>query len=116
MLMVEKKMLATPFDGALWSDAFFGKSGSFEGPAATFIGDDAWMQAAILDGRWALSKVPRIGDGSVWGEAAAQRIREGHYVPHNSYGYLRSPWNQNPSPYVTRFSKSIKPKYSSATI
>lgn len=40
-------------------------------------------------------------------------IKEGISVPHNAFGYLRSPWNLNPSPFVTRFmTRELVPEWS----
>jgi hypothetical protein len=129
MEAVRTKKLKHVKDAPLWSKTFFGKSGFFGGGGggekhtssssslsviSEFSTDRAWRQAAILNGRWNFTKVPRLNDGSVWGRTAALKVEQGHHVPHNAYGYLRSPWNQNPSPYVTRFMDPSKaPKWAS---
>jgi len=98
----------------LWSPTFFGSPGNWpaKSPAKDFSHDLAWRRAAIRDGRWAFATVPRVGDGSPWGEAAKDKIAEGHIVPRNAYGYLRAPWNHNPSPYVSRFmTRKERPKW-----
>lgn len=93
--------LASPFDTPLWSKEWFGSMNYANDPAIVgphyalsldeFFGRgfEAW---AIRDGRWAFTKVKHFAPGD---EAKAD-------VPTNSYGYLRAPWNNNPSPYVTR--------------
>ena len=113
MEAVRTKKMRHVKDASLWSKTFFGKSGFFGSGAgekhtslstiSEFSTDKAWRQAAILSGRWNFTTVPRLNDASVWGQTAALKLKQGHHVPHNAYGYLRSPWNQNPSPYVTRF-------------
>jgi len=114
MEKVRRRRLRHVKDSPVWSSQFFGSSGHFEGHPSLFSNDEAWRAAAILNGRWAFTQVPRVGDGSPWGDTAASKIEKGHYVPRNSYGYLRSPWNQNPSPYVTRFMDPLeKPNWAS---
>jgi hypothetical protein len=68
--------------------------------------DEAFQKASILGGRWRHARVPRVGDGSPWGTHAAERLALGLHVPRNGYGYLRSPWNANPSPYVKGWKQS----------
>ena len=64
----------------LWSSEWFGTVSS---------GDNA-SAVIVADSRWAYTPVERVG---VKGEAL---------FTHNSYGYLRAPWNNNPVPFVTR--------------
>ena len=64
----------------LWSSDFFGSS----------VGD---TDHSILNGRFAFQTV-----GMVTAETAGS-------ILHGPYGYLRAPWNLNPSPYVTRYHK-----------
>ena len=59
----------------LFSAGVFGAAG---------LGDRAG--APVADGRWAYASV-RAG---AWN------------TTHNSFGYLRAPWNNNPTPFVTR--------------
>mmetsp|Transcript_16903 Transcript_16903/g.58236 ORF Transcript_16903/g.58236 Transcript_16903/m.58236 type:complete len:648 (-) Transcript_16903:69-2012(-) len=49
-----------------------------------------YAKFAIQDGRWAFERVGTVADAPPGS-------------PANAYGLLRTPWNQNPSPYVTRF-------------
>ena len=62
----------------LWSEAWFGSAAGSE-------------HHAIATGRFAGQQVSKVGESSS--------------VPHSPYGYLRAPWNLNPSPYVTRYHK-----------
>jgi len=54
---------------------------------------------AIPDGRFALFKLPNHTHTSA--SAASSSLPEG--TPRNAYGLLRAPWNNNPSPYVSRY-------------
>ncbi|KAJ1447695.1 hypothetical protein M885DRAFT_575528 [Pelagophyceae sp. CCMP2097] len=101
--MVEAGDIESPFETPLWTAGWFGSLNFVDAPKVVgqhygvsldeFLerGFEAW---AIRDGRWAFSKVQRLTGA----EAAGK--------PVNSYGYLRSPWNNNPSPYVTRINFS----------
>jgi hypothetical protein len=65
------------------------------------IFDDAWFGMAspesvdhvVTHGRWAYLQVEKLSTAN-----AAQSSRT-----HNPYNLLRSPWNTNPTPYVTRY-------------
>lgn len=54
---------------------------------------DEIIGAAIPDGRWAYLKAEKNYD--------FEDLKTG-------YGYLRAPWNMNPSPYVSRFSMDLQ--------
>ena len=97
--LVEDRVISSPLDTPLWTADWFGSLNYAEAPVVVgphyglstdeFFrrGFEAW---AIRDGRWAYATVKRYDDVS------------GVSYPLNSYGFLRSPWNNNPSPYVTR--------------
>ena len=53
--------------------------------------DDSLEGAAIPDGRW---------------KQQPADINSRYAFPGNSFGYMRAPWNLNPSPYISRFSIS----------
>jgi len=57
----------------------------------------------VTEGRWAYTEM--LGGGN-----NGMKYTSNDYV-HNSYGYLRAPWNQNPSKYVTRSSTSCGADY-----
>ena len=71
--------------------------------------DDMWRddatfrRFAIQDGRWAFATVGALGANASAARAAGAG---GAATPSNSYGLLRAPWNNNPSPYVARFAAS----------
>ncbi|KAH8067876.1 phosphatase [Aureococcus anophagefferens] len=100
--LVEDRVISSPLDTPLWTADWFGSLNYAEAPVVVgphyglstdeFFrrGFEAW---AIRDGRWAYATVKRYDDVS------------GVSYPLNSYGFLRSPWNNNPSPYVTRASR-----------
>ena len=54
--------------------------------------DDSCVQAGIPDGRWSFIKAD-----------ANDKFPDLKY----GYGYMRSPWNMNPSPYVSRFTANM---------
>ena len=62
--------------------------------------DDSIEGAAIPDGRWK----KQLAD-----------INSRYSFPGNSFGFMRGPWNLNPSPYISRFSisNSLLPQCSS---
>lgn len=68
--------------------------GTLNFPADNYWGwtytNDSIMDAAIPDGRWKHTSADLSSK----------------YDLSNSYGYLRGPWNYNPSPYISRFSIS----------
>ena len=99
-------VIESPLDTPLWTDAWFGSLNYVDDPVVVgavhygastqeFLGRgyEAW---AIRDSRWAFAKVKRYlpGDDAPY--------------PVNSFGFLRSPWNNNPSPYVTRVNFRIE--------
>ena len=55
-----------PHNSPLFSASWFGRSGSVPESIERFHHRSAWQKSAILDGRWAFTTVPRLGDGSVW--------------------------------------------------
>jgi len=55
--------------------------------------NDQIIDAAIPDGRWAFLKAEKNKD--------FEELKTG-------YGYMRAPWNMNPSPYVSRFSMDLQ--------
>jgi hypothetical protein len=69
----------------------------------------------VLDGRWAYAEVPRVDDQffedhvidkeQLWFPEDESDWTVAGSAIHvaNPYGLLRSPWNWNPSPYVTRY-------------
>ena len=57
----------------------------------------------VTEGRWAYTEM--LGGGN-----NGMKYSSDDYV-HNSYGYLRAPWNQNPSKYITRSSTSCGADY-----
>lgn len=57
--------------------------------------EDAMDDGRVKDSRWADLKVEK----NVWYDDLVY-----------SYGYLRAPWNLNPSPYITRYAFSFKNK------
>ncbi|KAJ1460117.1 hypothetical protein M885DRAFT_458851 [Pelagophyceae sp. CCMP2097] len=104
--MVETGDISSPFETPLWTADWFGSLNFVEDPQVLgphygvsldeFLerGFEAW---AIRDGRWKYAKVKRLTGADTKG------------YPVNSYGYLRSPWNNNPSPYVTRINFPYDP-------
>jgi hypothetical protein len=82
---------------AMWSADGFGSVKMFDIAAAAGTDGSQALNVEeieacrIFDGRWADTNVPSVDQD------------EGRLYPRNSFGLLRSPWNNNPSPYVTRF-------------
>ncbi len=76
----------------LWSSSGFGSpptaNSSSVFSSSNTIDLELLAEFSIRDGFWAGTKVPNIDVTEPF--------------PRNSYGFLRSPWNNNPSPYVTR--------------
>lgn len=103
---VDAGAVASVWDTVLWTADVFGSPNFLETPilvdelftpmTASFDeftrrGNDAWK---IRDSRFraaAMTGVAEADDGTVL---------------HNAYGLVRSPWNENPSPYVTRVQHS----------
>lgn len=101
MAQVDAGELESPFESPLWTAEWFGSLnyaldpvvvGPHYGLSATEFFDRGFETWAIQDGRWAFSKVRKFKDSDP----------DRDMYPRNSYGFLRSPWNNNPSPYVTR--------------
>lgn len=103
-------------------DAFIGHmENQLDGGTWTELLTDKWFgsndpySGEILDGRWASAQVPRVdttfyeihgGNRSgTWFPNEEKALREGGAGMHmmNPYGLLRSPWNWNPSTFVTRY-------------
>lgn len=77
------------FDSMIFTEKTFG---SITPPKDSFWGftyrDDSLLDTAIQNGRWSHIKADKnVFDGL-----------------NNGFGYMRGPWNTNPSPYVSRFS------------
>jgi len=79
----------TPYTSTLFTETVFG---SMHQPKSISMGfqssEDDIVDGAIPDGRWAYLKADMNSD--------YEDLRYG-------YGYMRAPWNMNPSPYVSRF-------------
>lgn len=81
-------------EGAL-SDSYMFKTGTFGSikfPTSSVYwsySNDSLLDSAIPDGRWA--------------QATASKNTKYTDLT-NAFGYLRGPWNTNPSPYISRFS------------
>ena len=80
----------TIFESFIFTEDTFG---SITKPSSSYWGfqyaEDSLDNTKILDGRW---KDTKAEDNSRFPELG------------NGFGYMRGPWNMNPSPYVTRFS------------
>jgi hypothetical protein len=74
---------AQQYEGTPWQDSVVFSNDWF-GPASSSRSDHG-----IESSRWALTPVLEVGNSE-------------EYPIHNPYGLLRSPWNMNPSKYVTR--------------
>lgn len=104
------------------TDAFVGHmENQLDGGAWTELLTDKWFgsndpySGTILDGRWAYAQVPRLDSqffdnhggnrSGSWFPYEEKALQEGGFGMHmmNPYGLLRSPWNWNPSTYVTRY-------------
>jgi len=103
MKLVATKQIKHELDTVIWSEEFFGLPCNYSVKSFQFSSPEEWKAASIIGGRWDHAVVPRIDDGTIWGTIAADMVKDGLSVPRNSFGYLRSPWNLNQSPYVTRF-------------
>jgi hypothetical protein len=72
---------------------YFGSMNTPSNPKYGFTySDDSVLDAAIPDGRWAYIKADM---NDKYPELKA------------GYGYMRAPWNMNPSPYVSRFNANM---------
>eukprot|EP00633_Aureoumbra_lagunensis_P001104 CAMPEP_0197289626 /NCGR_PEP_ID=MMETSP0890-20130614/6880_1 /TAXON_ID=44058 ORGANISM="Aureoumbra lagunensis, Strain CCMP1510" /NCGR_SAMPLE_ID=MMETSP0890 /ASSEMBLY_ACC=CAM_ASM_000533 /LENGTH=517 /DNA_ID=CAMNT_0042761143 /DNA_START=101 /DNA_END=1654 /DNA_ORIENTATION=+ len=85
--------LDSVFDSELWSDKWFGSINMYINDSETLPSFDS-KNWAIHDGVFAYLKALRIEDA--YGPST-------RWLPHNAYGFLRAPWNNNASPYVTRY-------------
>jgi len=111
MAQFETGAIDSVWHSALWSPAMFGSVKRYLGdtfddsdPVATaeaLFGDKAlngtlddttMREWAIQDGRFAFFQLPKRN---------MSELPVG--TPRNAYGHLRAPWNNNPSPYVTRY-------------
>jgi Common central domain of tyrosinase len=80
----------TPIDSSLFTSEIFGSMPSAESDVEWgFQSTDAITGGKIPDGRWKNLKADMNED-----------FPDLNY----GYGYLRAPWNMNPSPYISRFS------------
>ena len=79
------------FESEVWKSNWFGKI------------DTENNLNYVTEGRWAYTEM--LGGGN-----NGMKYSSDDYV-HNSYGYLRAPWNQNPSKYITRSSTSCGANY-----
>jgi hypothetical protein len=77
------------YDSPMLDEMYFG---STKGPTNNSIGYtyalDKMSDFAIQDGRWAFAKI----------DPNPEKFKDLQF----GFGYLRSPWNVNPSPYITR--------------
>ena len=90
--------IESSWDTIIFSELMFGSTGNTrlaDDVSTTQFdegGDATWRQFAIPDGRWAFLRNHLYTD-----------LNKSKSTPHNMYGRLRSPWNTNRSPYLTRF-------------
>mmetsp|Transcript_868 Transcript_868/g.1103 ORF Transcript_868/g.1103 Transcript_868/m.1103 type:complete len:681 (-) Transcript_868:144-2186(-) len=57
----------------------------------------------VTEGRWAYTRVPKQSD---YESTTSNDDDDDDNLASNPYGYMRAPWNLNPSPYVTRYHKA----------
>ena len=88
-------------NNVLWTDKWFGHIGAFVEHDLEDLSDAKW---AIQDGTFAFLKAMRPED-AYRGARGLYFADDGSFLPRNAYGYLRAPWNNNPSPYVVRYPK-----------
>jgi hypothetical protein len=91
---IESALNVTIFDSIMFTSETFG---SLVEPTNATWGwtyrDDPLLTAAIPDGRW-----------------AGLQVDMDMYIDlYSNYAYMRSPWNANPSPFISRFSTYITP-------
>ena len=78
-----------------WGFLSFSQESTFGSMVYPKLGDywsysnDSVLDAAIPDGRWA---------------KITTKMNDKFEDLNNAFGYMRGPWNTNPSPYVSRFS------------
>eukprot|EP00635_Sarcinochrysidales_sp_CCMP3193_P011712 CAMPEP_0118902866 /NCGR_PEP_ID=MMETSP1166-20130328/7961_1 /TAXON_ID=1104430 /ORGANISM="Chrysoreinhardia sp, Strain CCMP3193" /LENGTH=640 /DNA_ID=CAMNT_0006842081 /DNA_START=1 /DNA_END=1923 /DNA_ORIENTATION=+ len=94
MAAVEQGDLDSAFDSDLWTAKWFGSIGRFYNGEEEFLKDPTSEEWAIQDGPFAFLAAMTPEDAA-WGRS--------ELLPRNAYGLLRAPWNNNPSPYVSRF-------------
>lgn len=96
--------LGNELDGGGWTDLLSSK----------YFGANDPLTGRITDGRWAMTPVPKVtpeffADHGIDETSTFFPLEEKIWVtltnPHlnSPYGLLRSPWNYNPDPYVTRY-------------
>ena len=79
-----------------------------------WFGSNDPVSGTVRDGRWAYTRIPYLNGDFYWDEMidpehtffpTEETAWMAMSLPHlqNPYGLLRSPWNYNPSPYLTRF-------------
>lgn len=78
-------------DNDMLTADFFGSANFPRDISRGYQSDEDITLGSIRDGRWSLLKTPTVQEVSA---------EEGGGNP---YGYLRAPWNLNPSPFVSRF-------------
>ena len=79
----------TPYTSAVFEETVFGTMHQPRSMSMGFqAGEDDIVDGAIPDGRWAYLKAD---------------FNEDYDDLNYGYGYMRAPWNMNPSPYVSRF-------------
>lgn len=80
-------------DSIIMSDDIFGNTSSPNNIALGFTYENDTLESGIIvSGRWAYSTVDKM-------DSTLMYIKSG-------YGYMRAPWNMNPSPYVSRYALS----------
>ena len=91
-------------DGGAWTELM----------TEEWFGSNDPYTGTVRDGRWAYTKIPYLNGNFFYDEMidpentffpAEQEAWMAINQPHlqNPYGLLRSPWNYNPSPYLTRY-------------
>ena len=99
-----QKHLTNELDGGGWTELLSSK----------FFGANDPLTGRITDGRWAMTPIPYLTtefftnhgiDGDKTFFPSEEKVWTTLTNPHlnSPYGLLRSPWNYNPDPYVTRF-------------
>lgn len=69
MKLVSSGKIKHQLDTVLWTRDFFGEPCKFKKDSFEFKDEKSWKEVAIIGGRWSMTQVPKVGDGSVWGEA-----------------------------------------------
>ena len=99
-----QKHLTNELDGGGWTELLSSK----------FFGANDPLSGRITDGRWAMTPIPYLTtefftnhgiDADKTFFPSEEKVWTTLTNPHlnSPYGLLRSPWNYNPDPYVTRF-------------